>query len=589
MRTIKTFIIAHKVAATIIFILMAGVVYWGYGKLTSTTGEPRYVTATVQKGSVISSITGTGQVSASNQVDLKAKASGDVAYLNAVNGQAVGAGAIIAQLDTTDAQKAIRDAQVNVDSAKLSLAKIQEPADQLSTTQAQNAIASANDAKQSAQSDLVQTYESGFNSISNTFLDLPTIIAGLQDMIYGTQANTQQANVSYYTDAAGQYSDQATQLKQDVVIKYENARAAYDRTFSDYKTVTRSSDNKTIESIVSETYATTKAIADSIKSMNNLLLFYEDQLTIHKLPIKPLADTQLSTLNGYTSKTNAHLSDLLTITNKMISDKDAITSADRTITVNNQSLQKLQAGADALDIQSAQLTIRQRENALLDAKQKLADYYIRAPFAGTIAAINIKQSDSVSSGTSVATLITKQKLAEIALNEVDVAKVKSGQKATLTFDAVDGLTISGVVAEINTIGTVTQGVVSYTVKIGFDTQDDRIKPGMSVSAAIIIDMKQDVLTVPNSAIKKQGTATYVEMFDTPIATATGSQGVASTLTPRQQTVEVGLSNDTMTEIISGLKEGDQIITRTITTTQTTTQTAPSLLQGAGGGARGLGR
>jgi hypothetical protein len=173
------------------------------------------------------------------------------------------------------------------------------------------------------------------------------------------------------------------------------------------------------------------------------------------------------------------------------------------------------------------------------------------------------------------------------LNEVDVAKIKADQKATLTFDAIEGLTISGAVAEINTIGTVSQGVVSYTVKIGFDTQDDRIKPGMSVSAAIITNMKQDVLTIPNNAIKMQGTERYVELFDTPLPTATDTQGVASSAAPRRQTVETGISNDTMTEIVSGLKEGEQIVTRTITSTQTTTQTAPSLFSTGGG--RTMGR
>ena len=97
------------------------------------------------------------------------------------------------------------------------------------------------------------------------------------------------------------------------------------------------------------------------------------------------------------------------------------------------------------------------------------------------------------------------------MNEVDVAKIKVGQKTTLTFDAIDGLSIAGEVIDIDAVGTVTQGVVNYNVKIGFDTQDERIKPGMSVSATIIIEVKQDVLLIPNSAIKSAGEAYYVEM------------------------------------------------------------------------------
>jgi multidrug efflux pump subunit AcrA (membrane-fusion protein) len=172
------------------------------------------------------------------------------------------------------------------------------------------------------------------------------------------------------------------------------------------------------------------------------------------------------------------------------------------------------------------------------------------------------------------------------MNEVDVAKIKLGQKATIAFDAIEDLTMTGTVAEIDTIGAVSQGVVSYNIKITFDTEEALIKPGMSVSASIITDSKTDVLIIPSSAIKTQGTAKYVQMFSIPlVASAISSQGTPSTEMPNQINVEIGISDDTSTEIISGLKEGDQIISRIITTSTTTTTQASSLL--GGGSTRGL--
>ena len=139
--------------------------------------------------------------------------------------------------------------------------------------------------------------------------------------------------------------------------------------------------------------------------------------------------------------------------------------------------------------------------------------------------------------------------ANISLNEVDVAKVKVGQRVTLTFDAVEDLEITGEVAEVDAIGAVSQGVVSYNVKIVFDIQDNRIKPGMSVSAAIVLSSKPDVLLAPNGAIKTQNNLTYVE------ALVNGA--------PERRTVTVGSSNDTQTEILTGLTEGEAVITQTI--------------------------
>ena len=162
-----------------------------------------------------------------------------------------------------------------------------------------------------------------------------------------------------------------------------------------------------------------------------------------------------------------------------------------------------------MTIRAKKIAVQQKEDALTSAKETLADYSIRAPFAGVIASVDIQKGDSISNGTIAATLITKQRIAEISLNEVDAAKIKIGQKVTLTFDAVEDLTLTGEVSEVNTLGTVSQGVVSYTIKIAFDTQDERIKPGMSTSATIITEIKQDILIIPSSAIKTLGNSSYV--------------------------------------------------------------------------------
>ncbi len=575
----KNFFIKYKkrIIPLGVIILMA-LAYFIFSNKPQST---QYVTEKVSRGAVTSYITGSGQVSASNQIDIKPKVSGDVIYVPVSEGQTVGAGALIVQLDDTDAQKAVRDAQANLDSAKIALQKLQQPADALSITQAQNAIDKANESKQNAQSDLVQAYDSGFNSVSNSFLDLPTIMTGLQNVLYtntrGLSPNGQN-NIDYYTDAVAGYDSTVTQLKDDVTAKYNTARTAYNQNFDDYGSITRSSDPTKIEAIIEETYNTSKDIADAIKSANNLIQFYKDKLTeVGKVP-STIADTHLSILNNYTGMINGHLQDLLSIQNTIQSDKQAITDATGSIAESTQSLQQLQAGANPLDIQSAQLTIVQRQNALLDAQQALADYSIRAPFAATIAKLDVQKADSVSSGTVVATVITKQKIAEVSLNEVDASNVKVGQKATLTFDALPDVSLAGTVAQIDTLGTVSQGVVTYNTQIAFDSDLDTIKPGMSVTATIITNVKQDTLYVSNSAIKSQGSNQVVQVLN--------GDGTVS-----QKQVQTGISNDTVTEILSGLSEGDNVVTKTITGAAATTQTSQGSgfrIPGIGGGGAGGG-
>jgi HlyD family secretion protein len=568
--------------AIIVVIIVAG--YYIFQKTRGTTVETSYTVATVEKGTLITSISGTGQVSVSHQIDIKTKAGGDVTSVLIKNGQNVTAGEAIAFLDSRSAQRNVRDAQINLESAKISLEKLTQPATNLSVIQAENALVQAQTTKEQGEADLEKAYDDGFNQVANAFLDLPDIMAGIYDMLYNYTFSPGQANLNYYVDHTKEYDEKAVDYGDNADLTYKSARKAYDTNFTNYKTTSRLSEKQVIENLIVETYETTKSIAEAIKSANNLIQFYEDNFTKRLMTPDPLADTHLSSLNTYTGTTNTHLLNLLSIRQSIETSKKTILEAERTIAEKTESLAELQAGTDPLDIEAQKLAVEQKENALSDAQEALDDYVVRAPFDGVIASMDLKTGDNVASGATAGTLITTQRTAEISLNEVDVAKVQVGQKTTLTFDAIEDLSITGEVADIDMIGTVTQGVVTYTVTIIFDTQDERVKPGMSVSAAIITEVKQDVLVVPNSAIKNQNDINYVQMFEPPVKAESG-QSVTSVTAPIDQQVDFGSANDDSTEIISGLKEGDQIVTRTISNgSATTAQSAPSLF-GSGGGMR----
>ncbi len=619
----------HKTAAIILAVLILGGGYYWYKYINVVPPPARYVLVKAEKGTLAVSLSGSGQISAYNQIDIKPKVSGDITVISAVQGQEVKSGALIAQLDARGAQQAVSDAQISMETARLELDRLLNPPDNTAVVQAENALIQAQDtltklkftqsdsyqnaldAKQKADDALGKSYEDGFTAVSNAFLDLPTVITGLNDLLFGYNFNPNQQNINYYKDTVRNYDIKADIFYNDAYNSYQSARAAYDQNFTDYKFATRFSGTATVENLVGETYDTTKLIAESVKSANNLIQFYKDTLKERNLNTATLADTHLATLNTYTGKTNTYLSSLLSIEQTIQDNKDSIASAEnnikgivqnnpldlaadeRSVAEKETALAKLKAGPDDFDVRASKIALQQKEDALSIAQQTLADYYIRAPFDGIIAKINNKKGESVSSGVAIATIVSKQKIATISLNEVDVAKAKIGQKATLTFDAIGGLSMTGQVAEIDSLGTVTQGVVTYNVKIALDTEDDRVKSGMSVSAAIIIDAKQDVVLVPNAAVKQQGGTAYVQIAEGTIPSPIGSSGVVLASAPRNQTVEVGLSNDTMTEIVSGLNEGDNVVTRTVagTSLATTAPTSsssihiPGLTTG-GGGSRG---
>jgi multidrug efflux pump subunit AcrA (membrane-fusion protein) len=268
-------------------------------------------------------------------------------------------------------------------------------------------------------------------------------------------------------------------------------------------------------------------------------------------------------------------------------DANDIATAEERVEEARAALKKLQDGTDDTDIQSARNVVAQRESSLeaaryrlADAQEELNDYTVVAPFDGIVTGVEVRVGEEASPSTVLATVVTKSKVAKITLNEVDIAKIKVGQKATMTFDAVPDITIAGVVAERDAVGTAEQGVVGFGITIAMTTDDERILPGMTVSVSIITDSRTDALVVPNSALVSYGSGSAVRTLPSAEAgDAASTQGVTSDEDPILVPIETGLADDQNTEILSGMTEGSLIVTRVIQSDSGSVSAASS----AGGG------
>lgn len=231
-----------------------------------------------------------------------------------------------------------------------------------------------------------------------------------------------------------------------------------------------------------------------------------------------------------------------------------------------------------LSLDGQKISLEQSKNTLRDAKEKLNDYSIKAPFDGIVTGLSVGAGDSVSRSDVLASVITKDVHAVVSINEIDASQVKVDNEVTVKIGALDDATITGKITKIDTIGKTVQNVVSYGAEIFFDGQNDLLKPGMSVSATIITDVKQNTIIVPSGAVKARNGNNYVEVLND------------DSSVPRQVPVEIGLTNNTETEIASGLKAGDKVVTQTINPNADGATTASGgssvRLPGLGGG-RGL--
>ena len=575
-KTMKKFAIAHRFLSSLLAVAILGGGWWAYSKATTANVQTRYVLAAVQKGTIVTSVSASGQVSASDQVDAKAKSSGQVTWVAVGAGDRVVTGQMLVSIDATDAMQAVTNAELDLEQARITLEHdtAQAPIDYDQTKR---------DASQS-KLDLINTYSDTYAALSDAYIKLPDVVSGADSILHDSTISASSQNISafenFFISADSATQDRVHLFAVHAEQDYDTARAAYDASALEFKGLSRSSDPVILEQALDSTKQTAILAAQAVTSETNLIDTVVDLLNQRSVKASaPILSAQ-TTARGYVSQANGILSALASQAKNLDNAKKAVTDTEHTLalaSIGNSD------GTSPFSLELEKNDIKKKEAALADAQQALTDRSIRAPFGGIVAAVSVRRGDTLSSGATVATLITTQKLAELSLNEVDAAKIKLGDKATLTFDAIDGLTLTGKVAEVDAIGTVTQGVVSYTLKIAFDSQDERIKPGMTVNASIITDAHQDTLFVPASAVKMLNGTSYVQLFDPAIPDAGGTQGVIPNTAPQQIPVEIGLSDDANTEILSGLFEGQQIVARTVSTSQTTSSqsTAPSLF---GGGA-----
>jgi HlyD family secretion protein len=211
-----------------------------------------------------------------------------------------------------------------------------------------------------------------------------------------------------------------------------------------------------------------------------------------------------------------------------------------------QQYDRLQAGPDPLELSAIQARITAAQ-ALLDSVRLIA------PFEGTITEVKIKPGDQVSPGTVAFRLDDLSRLLlDVPVSEVDISQLHEGQDVLLTFDAISEKQYSGKVVEVARVGNVNQGVVDFNVLVELVDLDELVKPGMTAAVNIIVNRLEDVLLVPNRAVRVKDGKRVVYVLRDGIPTALPIVlGASSEMD--SQVVETGLAEEYV------LKDGDLIV------------------------------
>jgi HlyD family secretion protein len=216
------------------------------------------------------------------------------------------------------------------------------------------------------------------------------------------------------------------------------------------------------------------------------------------------------------------------------------------LSVRLVELQRDQAKT-ALDISKIDLATAELE--LANVKLELDKATIFASFDGIVSEVAINEGQQLSAMTYANPAICLIDPSQIemsgVIDEIDIASVKLGQEVDITLDALPDKEVSGRVTFISQVGTVQAGVVSYKTTITLENPDEELRDGMSATAEIIGERRENVLLVPNRAIQGSWDEPRVEV-------------VAGEEVERREVV-LGLSDGIQAEVLSGLEEGDVVV------------------------------
>jgi HlyD family secretion protein len=201
---------------------------------------------------------------------------------------------------------------------------------------------------------------------------------------------------------------------------------------------------------------------------------------------------------------------------------------------------KLVSGPDPDDIAAAEARIAAAQ-ATVDLR------HIAAPFAGTITEIHSKPGDQVSPGVVAFRLDDLSRLlVDVQVSEVDINRLQLSQNVNLTFDAIFNRDFHGVIHEVAFVGSTVEGVVDFQVTLELTDADQAVRPGMTAAVNIVVEQLEDVILVPNRAVRLRNGDRVVYVMRAGI--------------PEPVPVTLGASSELYSELLEGdLEVGDPVV------------------------------
>jgi HlyD family secretion protein len=495
----------------------AGLIIWG---IFASRGSSPLPTIKSSLGEINETVLVTGTTKATQSVDLSFERTGKVSAVYVQIGDRVRAGQALVELEKSDVEAQLAQAQASLASQQAQLQALERGTrpEQIAVQEVTVANAQIADAR---------SRKALLDSLNDAYAKADDAARGKTDENFTNPRNAtptlnfQAINTQYNIDLPNKK------------VAVENALVAW-KPKLDAMTV-----NSDLLAASAEADAYLSVIQD----------FLDELVAAHNNIIPG------SAASSATWKTDAAAArtELGTAISALSTAETALRSASATLILAQKNLTLLEAGSTPEQIAAQRAAVAQAQANVQSVQVSLSKTVLRSPIDGVVTVQGAKLGQIVTvttasaSNQSLISIISEKKLeVDAYVPEVDIAKIALGQPVEIAFDALSGEKFSGKVMEIDPAETVISGVVNYQIKVALETDDQRVKSGLTANSTIKTATKKDVVLLPQYAILQNDSGTFVRVPD-------GK-------TTKDVPIKLGIrGQDGFVEIISGIEAGVDVV------------------------------
>jgi HlyD family secretion protein len=465
-----------------------------------------YVLEKVSRGDVLQEVSETGSVKATDNISLGFKTVGRIQNINVYVGNEVKKGQVLASIDASQLSSQLENYKAALDVAKAQYQKLLNgytPED----------IKIYQDTRDAAQHDFNNEYISAINTLDDAYTK-----------IYNSFNVVNNIQISYFSliDQQGiKVNDSKIKINESMV----NAK--------NYLDIARaSSDKENIDNAISQTINFLNNVSSALKIVRDM--------TDESVYYTEVSSTDKASLDTQKTNINTALTSVTDLQQGIVAYKIALQKAE-----NNLVLRQAEPRPEDIDVYKAQIEQAQANVNLYQSQ--LNDTSLRSPIDGRITKVNSKTGEVVSTNESVINLLSSNPFQiKVDIYEQDIVNVKEGNTVKITLVAFPKQTFEGRVVSIDPAEKIVDNVVYYEITVDFPNQPEGIKSGMTADIVVETAKKENVLRVPKNAVENIDGKEIIQ--------------VANWGKIEDRQITTGLEGNDYYEIVSGLREGDQIIT-----------------------------